>query len=57
MSYEIKNYLEAKEVVSEVSVVNDGRVEALQRTENIMLKILLHGNIKFSNMNKIRHQM
>lgn len=57
MSYEIKNYLEAKEVVREVSVVNDGRVEALQRTENIMLKILLHGNIKFSNMNKIRHQM
>lgn len=57
MSNEIKNYLEAKEVVREVSVVNDGRVEALQRTENVMLKILFQGDIKFANMNKIYHQM
>lgn len=57
MSNEIKNDLEAKEVVREVSVINDGRVEALQRTDNFMLKILLQGYLKFANMNKIYHQM
>lgn len=57
MSNEIKNDLEAKEVVREVSVINDGRVEALQRTDNFMLKILLQGYLIFANMNKIYHQM
>lgn len=43
----VHNHLKPKEVVGEVSVVNDGRVEALQRTEDIFIRNAKHSDSDF----------